>query len=323
MTKRADERAEYAEVGGTNGIALIVAEFSRHSFVPHSHESYALGVVEGGAARTLHCGEEYVAPAGAVMCVNPREVHTGEPVSAREGWRYRMLYPSIARVQQLALELGVASVGPVLFQAPVIHDPELARMIVATCDCLEDRCSHPTIDAALRAVLARLIARHRAPVARAELRREHSAVFAAQQYMVSHLRDRVTIERLAEHVALSPFYLSRLFSASTGMAPYTWLEHARVRRAGELLRLGVGISDVAHATGFSDQAHLTRRFKRVVGVPPGQFVRAVRPQRAAPAVLHGGPVRSCDDADRRDGATSEEQARLVASKHKLRDLLSG
>jgi AraC-like DNA-binding protein len=282
MTIRADERAEYAEVGGANGIALIVAEFSRHSYVPHWHESYALGVVEGGAARTLHCGREYVAPAGAVMCVNPREVHTGEPLSPSSGGRYRMLYPSIALMQQLAVELHLGSAAPVLFRAPVIHDPELARMVVAACDCLEGRSVDSTVAAALRAVLARLIARHRAPFARAELRREHSAVLAAQQYMVSHLRDRVTLDDLAAHVALSPFYLTRLFSASTGMAPYTWLEHARVRHAGELLRSGVRISDVAHDTGFSDQAHLTRRFKRVVGIPPGQFVRAVRKPVAVP-----------------------------------------
>jgi AraC-like DNA-binding protein len=30
---------------------------------------------------------------------------------------------------------------------------------------------------------------------------------------------------------------------------------------------------VAFDTGFSDQSHLTRRFKRVVGVPPGQYAK--------------------------------------------------
>ena len=52
-----------------------------------------------------------------------------------------------------------------------------------------------------------------------------------------------------------------------------YLEMVRVERARALLRQGEPISRVAFDTGFSDQSHLTRRFKRVVGVPPGQYAR--------------------------------------------------
>jgi AraC-like DNA-binding protein len=38
-----------------------------------------------------------------------------------------------------------------------------------------------------------------------------------------------------------------------------------------LLLAGFPIADVAAQTGFADQSHLTRRFKRVVGVTPGQY----------------------------------------------------
>jgi AraC-like DNA-binding protein len=46
-----------------------------------------------------------------------------------------------------------------------------------------------------------------------------------------------------------------------------------VRRAKSLLRAGVPITAVAAETGFYDQVHLTRHFKRIVGLPPGQYVR--------------------------------------------------
>jgi AraC-like DNA-binding protein len=283
MMKLSDERSTYAEVGGPDGIGLIVAEFSRHSFVPHSHDSYSLGVVEAGGARSKFAGGEVVAPAGSVICINPYQVHTGEPLTPRSGWRYRMLYPSRALVQRMARELGVDQSGSIIFQAPVLHDDDLARSVGLLSDCLEEHRADSSIEGALRAVYERLFAHYRVPAnVVAAIRREPDAVRAAKDYMVLHLGERVTLEALAIHVALSPFYLTRLFSANAGLAPYTWLEHARVRRAAELLRSGARIIDVARETGFSDQAHLTRRFKRVIGVPPGQFARAVRSAMSRP-----------------------------------------
>jgi AraC-like DNA-binding protein len=48
----------------------------------------------------------------------------------------------------------------------------------------------------------------------------------------------------------------------------------RILRARELLRRGLPVAEVALETGFYDQAHLTRVFKRCVGVPPRRFSRA-------------------------------------------------
>jgi AraC-like DNA-binding protein len=43
-----------------------------------------------------------------------------------------------------------------------------------------------------------------------------------------------------------------------------------------MLRAGARISHVAFATGFSDQSHLTRQFKRVLGVTPGSYAQSYR-----------------------------------------------
>jgi AraC-like DNA-binding protein len=74
---------------------------------------------------------------------------------------------------------------------------------------------------------------------------------------------------------LSPYHVIRIFRKATGLPPYTYFEQLRIERAIDLLRRGVPISDVAVMTGFSDQSHLTRRFKRVVGVPPGKYARSL------------------------------------------------
>ena len=55
------------------------------------------------------------------------------------------------------------------------------------------------------------------------------------------------------------------------MPPHAYLRHLRLAAARRLLALGEAPAAVAAATGFVDQAHLTRRFKGAYGITPGRF----------------------------------------------------
>ncbi len=67
----------------------------------------------------------------------------------------------------------------------------------------------------------------------------------------------------------------RVFRQETGLPPHTYLIQLRINQAKAHLQAGETIAEVAAATGFSDQSHLTRRFKRIVGVTPGQYVTSI------------------------------------------------
>jgi AraC family transcriptional regulator len=88
---------------------------------------------------------------------------------------------------------------------------------------------------------------------------------------------RLTINALAREAGLSPAHFARAFRETTGRAPHRYLLALRLQRARLLLgEPGAMISDVALRTGFSDQAHLTRLFRREFGVTPGTYRRACR-----------------------------------------------
>ena len=70
---------------------------------------------------------------------------------------------------------------------------------------------------------------------------------------------------------LNRSYLIRVFRNAVGMPPYTYLNQIRVEKAKRLLRRGMSIADAAFAVGMSDQSHLTRHFKKIVGVTPGRY----------------------------------------------------
>jgi transcriptional regulator GlxA family with amidase domain len=59
------------------------------------------------------------------------------------------------------------------------------------------------------------------------------------------------------------------------MTPHAYQTQVRVRRAKLLLREGLPVTQVAVEAGFYDQAHLTRHFKRIVGLPPARYVKEV------------------------------------------------
>jgi transcriptional regulator GlxA family with amidase domain len=87
-----------------------------------------------------------------------------------------------------------------------------------------------------------------------------------------HLSDAVDLATLAAVAGLSIHHFAREFKQSVGIAPHHYLIRNRVERAQNMLaHTDLSLSDVAYAVGFSDQSHLARHFRQMLGVTPGQF----------------------------------------------------
>jgi AraC-like DNA-binding protein len=100
---------------------------------------------------------------------------------------------------------------------------------------------------------------------------ERLSVQRAREYIHAYYPFDITLDDVANAAGLSPFHLSRVFKKETGLPPHKYLTQVRVQRAQDLLQGGLPIVDVACATGFADQSHLTKWFKRIVGIPPGAY----------------------------------------------------
>jgi AraC-like DNA-binding protein len=86
----------------------------------------------------------------------------------------------------------------------------------------------------------------------------------------------LTLNQLAQHVGLSPYYFLRVFRAEVGMPPYAYLESVRIRHAQHMIKTGKSLAEVALEVGFSSQSHMTRLFKKIIGTTPGQYAQQVR-----------------------------------------------
>ncbi|WP_428927766.1 helix-turn-helix transcriptional regulator [Marinibacterium sp. SX1] len=96
--------------------------------------------------------------------------------------------------------------------------------------------------------------------------------------LASHVRDNlhrpIGVAELAELAGVSPSWFQRAFKSSVDETPQRWVTGIRLQAAREQMRDdGLRLADIAAATGFSDQAHLTRTFRAAYGQTPSQWRR--------------------------------------------------
>jgi AraC-like DNA-binding protein len=103
---------------------------------------------------------------------------------------------------------------------------------------------------------------------------EHAAVRRARAHLIGHWDQAVSLASLSTVAGLTRFELVRRFRRHTGFTPHAFQTNLRIGHAREMLSGGETAARVAAQCGFADQAHLTRTFKRAVGVTPARYAAA-------------------------------------------------
>ena len=101
--------------------------------------------------------------------------------------------------------------------------------------------------------------------------KEHMGIQRVRSYLEENYAQNIALAQLTSIAGLSPFHLLRSFRDQVGLPPHAYQIQTRIIRAKQLLAMGLSCVDTAMAVGFADQSHFTKHFKRIVGVPPGQY----------------------------------------------------
>lgn len=271
---RAHEHVKFWHDATLSDLELLHATYVTHTFAPHTHEGYVVGVIEQGGEQFTYRRHKYVAPAGSIVLINPGEMHTGESATDH-GWTYRTLYPPVELLQRAVSDLTGRERNIPFFTEPVIHDPEMMAAISFTHRILEEQASALERESWLLWSLSRLIVRHADDHPRPRLlAKEHAGIQRVRSYLEENYAENISLEQLAAIAQLSSFHLLRAFRDQIGLPPHAYQTQVRITRAKHMLRMGVPCVDAALAVGFADQSHFTRHFKRIVGLPPGLYSQA-------------------------------------------------
>jgi len=243
------------------------------------HETYtACLVLAPGHLRATwrYRGRERVVFARNIQLMEPGELHV--TTSASEPASFFVVWWQPNYVEELAREMGYPQT-PHLGTCQTADPAFVASLFSAYC-AVEARNSLAA-QCAVVASTSLLIERCTVTNGRkGSIVKFHPGVAKARGLLNARYAERVTLDELASAAGLSKFHLVRSFTQECGLAPHAYQNLRRVVDAKLRIEQGQSIKEAASSNGFADQAHFSRVFKRLVGVPPGVWSKAVRPTRA-------------------------------------------
>ena len=208
------------------------------------------------------------------MCIiNPGEMHTGQ-AETDDGFDYHAIYPSATLMKSIAAEIHGCETGLPWFDAAVVTDLHVVTPVLRLHNVLDTAPGVLEQETYLLSALVTLVSRQSSPRRAALPNATHQpAALQIRDYLEEFYSENITLNELARVVNLSPWHAARVFRHTYDMPPHAYLEGVRIRQARILVRQGHGLAEIALATGFADQSHFTRRFKRHLGVTPGQYAQ--------------------------------------------------
>ncbi len=96
---------------------------------------------------------------------------------------------------------------------------------------------------------------------------------AVRTYLRAHLKERISLDDIAAGTHLSTSTISHIYKKECGETPMETLVTLRIERAKLLILRGEKLRAIADETGFLDEFHLSRSFKRSTGISPRDYVR--------------------------------------------------
>ena len=240
---------------------VLHAHFPEHAYPLHTHDSWTLLLVDTGAVRYDLDRHEHSALRSLVTLLPPDVPHDGRSARAG-GFRKRVVYLDAA-------VLDVRRVGRAV-DHPGWNDTLLRHEV----HLLHEAMTHPGDEFEAESRLALVtdrLTRHLARTPDLPVSRDAGLAGRLQHLLDDHVVEGISLAAASSTLGAHPTHLVRAFRREMGIPPHRYLTGRRLDRARRLLLAGHPISEVAAEVGFHDQSHLTRHFKRMLGVTPGAY----------------------------------------------------
>ena len=150
----------------------------------------------------------------------------------------------------------------------------LIRLVNTLDDEVDQRVLAPIIR---KELLVRMLRGPSGGVLRRAVRTDDGRIRRAATFIDVHADERLTVERVAREVSMSPSHFAHRFRDVMRMSPIQYQKHLRLRRARQLLVVdGLGAAEVASRVGYASPSHFARDFKSYFGAPPGTYAAQMR-----------------------------------------------
>lgn len=257
----------------------LVGDGRKVTYAPHSHQQWSVGAILAGQSEFLCADRLHYVEQGALVVMNPDQVHACNP---RQGspWAYYMMHLDKDWLADFLQQAGIRTSAlwrdtkvdtlceTALFEGFVV----LAERLMSA------QCSSAEKEQKLKAYLTRLFLQLDQQNQNTDDQLAPNPLYQVAAYLSEHCEEERAIDSISAEFGYSAGYLVRAFKRHFNMTPHAYRLNRRVQLGQQALKQGQAISAVAHTTGFSDQAHFQRVFKQRVAATPDQYRRSVSEQ---------------------------------------------
>jgi AraC-like DNA-binding protein len=248
---------------GVPGVAEVLhASFADHAYPLHTHDTWSVLIIDHGAVAYDLEHDQHGATHPQVTLLPPHVPHDGRSATS-SGFRKRVLYLEQDQFDERLIGRAV--------DHPTLVDPPLRARLDELHQTLRHRGDELEAESRLALVRERLEQHLHRSIASPSRGRDSVLAPQMRQLLDARIRTGLSLHEASRVLGADATHVVRSFSHEYGMPPHRYLTGRRLDHARRLLLAGRPAAAVAHEVGFFDQSHLTRHFKRLLGVTPTAY----------------------------------------------------
>lgn len=235
-----------------------ILRYQRHHFPWHLHPNfYSFTLVVEGSADLIFATGQYKAVKGDILFIPPNIPHQ------------TIVDDSFTNI---TIRVNSAAIGAGLFAHQEVHCIRGADKVLAFKTWFEEL--REKEDAIQRPLASHLFSGIFDSCLQSQSTSSNEIMVTMQEalvFMHQHFTEPIHLDQLSQKACLSTSHFQRVFKRQFAISPMRYLQSLRIDNSKALIRDGLSLTEVAHASGFYDQSHFHKYFKRLVGMIPKKY----------------------------------------------------
>jgi AraC-like DNA-binding protein len=252
-------------------VILSKSSFNNFGFDKHIHEEYAIGVVSNGFMDLSFKGTNKSINKKYIMTFNPDTMHSNWSINKNSYTQMAIYFHPTFLAKFLEESFNDKEI---FFKDKLLENESLSNELTSLINDYENN-DLLTLEYECRIIelFNKILTTNADSNQSISSKNSWSSniIVKAKEYMQDNINENITLDDIAQELKLSKFHFSRIFKEETHFSPHTYLMIKRLEKAKQELQNGISISQVAQLSGFSDQSHLNKRFKKYLGVTPLKY----------------------------------------------------
>lgn len=247
-----------------NNILFTNVKESNKNFSMHFHDTYSIGITHQGLYKSRNKNNTFDFYANSTRVNNPYELHGG----ISQNWFNHYFYPSVELMSEIYFEIFYEKKEPI-FEKHIINDLLLYSKLRDVFKSIIYKKDYIVLETYCIDALSYLIKKYTVVGKQLDSHFNNNIVITKSIELINDtLYNSPSLDELSTNIGLSKYHFIRIFKEEIGLTPHQYIINKKVENARKLIEKGYSIIEASIESGFNDQSHFNRNFKRIFDFSP-------------------------------------------------------